>query len=214
MTLIEAENIMGDNFIGPAKLNKISHFFNIKNIPDTSIPEIPFSEKILRENRKEYILILGVPFNKKGKKLTIDNLRLFFSCDPKIKKPCFYNQDWYLEENFAKNQTLKFKWYLIRKVPLEKSRGKKIEEITSEFNRKESFPTAILAAFTFFAYYLLTGKILWKHDFIWCSDTDKNGDRIYVGRYEDPLGINKNGFNVHRHLSINSFYGVAPEIKI
>ena len=43
--------------------------------------------------------------------------------------------------------------------------------------------------------------------FIWCNDVDANGDRIYVGRYFDPLGISKNGFSVHRQLRIKNNYG-------
>ena len=54
--------------------------------------------------------------------------------------------------------------------------------------------------------------MLWRHDFIWCDDSDHNGDRIYTGRYIDPNGINKNGFNIHRHLSIRPCYGAAPVI--
>jgi len=62
-------------------------------------------------------------------------------------------------------------------------------------------------------YFHTQGGLLWKSDFIWCSDKDKNGDQIYVGRYRDPLGVNKNGFNIHRHLKIRNYYGLAPVIN-
>ena len=69
-----------------------------------------------------------------------------------------------------------------------------------------SFPSAILCVYTFFAYYYAQKGLLWYHDFIWCSDTDHNGDRIYVGKYHDVDGVNKNGFSIHRHLALRNCY--------
>jgi hypothetical protein len=136
-----------------------------------------------------------------------------FGANPSKKEPCFYNQDWYLNENFAKDKTLELKWYLISKTTDKKTRGKNPEELKKHISKTENFPSAVLATFVFFAYYLHTGgDILWKEDFIWCKDRDSNGDRIYVGRYKDPKKINKNGFNIHRHLQIKTCYGFAPEI--
>jgi hypothetical protein len=121
-----------------------------------------------------------------------------------------YNQDWYLKEDFA-NMAPDGKWHLIRKEVLEEARAKQPADIERAFTG-EQFPTAITCAFTFFAWWHLRGELLWKNDFVWCSDRDHNGDRIYVGRYEDPTGVNKNGFNVHRYLSLGSPYSAAPEI--
>ena len=206
---------MGKNFIGPEELQKISSKLNLIDPLKSKkqIPKLPMSLDFLKQHRKDYILILGIPTNKNGEKLTINKVRSIFGWDPKKSEPCFYNQDWYLKERFAKDNTLDFKWYLIKKTVNKDSRGENPEDISKSLNNKEDFPSAILTVFTFFSYYLLTnGEILWKHNFIWCSDKDKNGDRIYVGRYIDPEKINKNGFNIHRHLSIRSCYGVAPTI--
>ena len=66
-------------------------------------------------------------------------------------------------------------------------------------------PSALLCAFVFFSnYYNTNGELLWKNDFTWCSDIDSNDDQIYVGRYIDVKGLNKNGFNIHRHLKIKN----------
>ena len=215
MDLKTIKKIMGKNFIGPEELNKISHYFKISNPLNSgrSIPDIPFNPNYLKKIRKDYILILGISKDKQGQKLTINNLRSNFGYDPKKSEPCFYNQDWYLKEKFAKNTTLEFKWYLIKKTVDQNTRGKNPENILKFLKNKEIFPSAILTAFTFFAYYFLNnGEILWKHNFIWCADKDKNGDRIYTGRYIDPKKINKNGFNIHRHLSIRPCYGLVPQI--
>lgn len=204
---------MGPNFIGPEELQKISDKLKIADPFKSSIPKVPFSLDYLNKINKDYILILGVTKSSDGEKLTINKLRSTFGYDPNQSEPCFYNQDWYLKEEFANNKTLDFKWYLIKKNVIKNSRGKNPENIRKDLKTKENFPLAILTAFTFLAYYLINnGQILWEHDFIWCADKDKNGDRIYTGRYLDPQKINKNGFNIHRHLAIRSCYGLAPEI--
>ncbi|MDP3900346.1 MAG: hypothetical protein Q8Q23_04670 [bacterium] len=215
MDLLQAKKIMGKNLIGPDELGLISSQLGIKDPSKvkTRIPKINFSETQLKKSRKDYILILGVPKNKKGQWLTLNILRSHFGLDPKKSEPCFYNQDWYLKEKFAAKTHLEFQWYLVRKKVITQTRGKDPQAIQKSLNSNESLPSAILSIFTFFAYYFHTkGEILWKYDFIWCLDKDKNGDRIYTGRYEDPKKINKNGFNIHRHLSIRPCYGAVTQV--
>ena len=100
-------------------------------------------------------------------------------------------------------RVLENKWFLIRKSVFEDSRAQDPEILA----KKHSFPSAVLCAYTFFITWYCSGEHLWQQDFIWCDDTDHNGDRIYVGRYHDATGINKDGFNIHRHLRIRDSYG-------
>lgn len=187
---------MNKNFIGIKELEKIKDRFRIKT--PAQIPKVSYQPKLLEKLKNSHILILGLP-------VSINQMRDIFGTDPQKSEPCFYNQDWYLKEDFA-NKTLDFGWYLISKEIKKETRGKEPKKIN------ESLPLAVLATYTFFVYYLLTKEKLWDKDFIWCKDTDHNGDQIYVGRYTDPENINKNGFNIHRHLKIRSFYGTAPQI--
>lgn len=213
--ITKAKKIMDKNFIGPLELARISTRLGIANPlkMKLTIPKINFNEERLKKIRKDYILILGLPRNSEGRDLTLNVLRNFFGLDPKKSEPCFYNQDWYLKEKFAAKAHLKFGWYLIGKKLAPQTRGQEPAEIAGELAAGTSLPLAILTAYTFFAYYFLNrGEMLWKHDFIWCSDRDNNGDRIYTGRYLDPKKINKNGFNVHRHLAIRSCYGAVRQI--
>ena len=215
MDIKQAKEIMGKNFIGPEELKRISFKLGIKDPFKIGrpIPNLLFSSKLLKKINKDYLLILGIPVTKDGRKLTINKMRSIFGWNSAKKEPCFYNQDWYLKEKFANNKTLDFKWYLIRKNIRNDSRGRNPETLIKILKNRENFPSAILTVFTFFSYYFLTnGKILWKHDFIWCSDKDINDDRIYTGRYMDPQKVNKNGFNIHRYLSIRFCYGLVPQI--
>ncbi len=209
----QAKEIMGKNFIGAEEIIKVAEWTNLPKKQEDygTIPPIPYGTDFLKSLQGDYILILGFPFDENRAPLTLNALRDFCGIDPAIKEPCFYNQDWYLREEFANKTTLEHRWYLISKKVIEDTRGKRPEEIMENIGKEQGFPSAILTAYTFFLYYLLNKERLWEIDFLWCSDKDGNGDRIYTGRYTDPRGMNKNGFNIHRHLSIRPAYGLAPQ---
>ena len=213
MDIAYAKKIMGRGFIGPDELGGVSAKLGIADVSRRNfrIPPITMTERSLRKASKDHLLILGVPKTRNGKKLTLNRMRAHLGWNPAVSEPCFYNQDWYLKEKFAKDTTLEARWYLVRKTVVNKSRGKFPEAATAHLERGETVPPAIVTAFAFFAYYFLTGgSMLWEHDFVWCADKDSNGDRVYTGRYTDQKGVNKHGFNVHRHLSIRPCYGIAP----
>ncbi len=198
VTLERAKEIMGNNIIGPDELRAIEWI----RMDDLDIPTIPFSETELEVKKNDYLLILTVDSMSDGKELTIRNLQSIFGKDPEINEPCFYNQDWYEKENFI-DVPLKKEWILIRKNVYEDSRA----VMPNELAEKYTFPKAVTCVYAFFAAWLTRDIKLWYHDFIWCSDTDHNGDRIYVGKYHDVDGVNKNGFSIHRHLALRPCYG-------
>ena len=199
-SLAEAKQALGSNFIGPDELTLIADKMGIK-VP-SKIPIIAYNLEELKDKQEDYILILGSSQMDNGEPLTLKTLRDRFGIDPDVSEPCFYNQDWYLNEKFIE-KPLKSKWYLIRKNIFQESRGKNPDEIKISY----SFPSAIICAYSFFVYWFHNYDCLWKNDFVWCNDVDANGDRIYVARYYDPAAISKNGFSIHRHLRIRENYG-------
>lgn len=201
LAIEEAKKIMGKNFIGPAEYLRIAKRFPIL-IPKI-IPKIPFTEQQLTKLKATHLLILGVTQFKNKKPLTLVNLRTHFGVDPQKSEPCMYNQDWYIHEAFANKISPRIAWYVLQKNILPASRGK----LPVQPGSRGTHPAAVVAALAFFAQYLRYKELLWKNDFIWCSDVDSNGDRIYVGRYVDDKKKNKNGFNIHRHLTIGNNLG-------
>lgn len=200
MTIEKAKEIMGEQFIGPDELQKCapSLLFDIPN----EIPSIPYDEEKLTECKEHYYLILGVSKFADGKDITCRNLKFIFGKDPEVSEPCFYNQDWYDKEEFI-DITMQEDWLLIRKTVFEDSRA----VLPDELIRKMTFPTAIRCTYSFFVVWFVRNEKLWCHDFVWCSDVDHNGDRIYVGKYNDVDGVNKNGFSIHRYLALRPCYG-------
>lgn len=201
-SLEEAKNIFGQNFIGPEELKIFSKKIGLDLVVNI-IPEIEFSSEELKLLAEDYLLILGAS-SIGGRSVNLESLRSIFGCDYKESFPCFYNQDWYLREEFFK-KTLSPGWHLIRREIKNDSRGVDPQELAKHSN----FPSAILSAWTFFVYHVLTGEKLWQNDYIWCSDFDANGDQIYVGRYFDPQGLSREGFSIHRYLKIRNNYGCA-----
>ena len=128
-------------------------------------------------NPEDYILILGCNQLADMTTLNIKRLIDIFGFKYETENVCFYNQDWYFGEDFF-NQSLSNRWYLIQKNIQDETRGK-----IPDKQAKESLPSTILCAYTFFSWWLLTKELLWKNDFVWCSDKDRYGDRIYVGKY-------------------------------
>jgi hypothetical protein len=194
--------LFGKRFIGIEQLKSIQDFLPAALPAVGDIPTIPYTCEQLEEYSDNYILILGVVELKNGSPLNLLTLRDFYGVDPNQSEPCFYNQDWYLQEDFML-KALENKWYLIRKDIFEDSRAIQPNTLQEKYN----FPLAILCAYSFFAYWFYAKETLWKYDFVWCSDIDHNQDRIYVGKYNDIEKVNKNGFSIHRHLALRNCYG-------
>lgn len=194
--------LFGVNYIGKEELKP---FFKAIGLGDVEIQENPvqYSDEDLLEAANEgYILIYGVG-SISAQNITLKYLREKLGVNPDESEPCLYNQDWYMKEDFM-DLTLDDRWYLIKKDVFEESRAVMPGVLTLQ---GLNFPPAILCGYTFFAYYFTRNEYLWWHDFVWCCDTDHNGDRIYVGKYHDIDGINKNGFSIHRHLALRPCYG-------
>ena len=203
VTLKKAREIMGKNIIAQDALKNINGI-GLKFFDDDEV--VPFSEEELQEKADDYILIYGCSKFEDNRNVTIRNLKTIFGDDPLKSTPCFYFQDWYNNEKFIDIQ-MEEKWYLIRKKVFEDSR----KVLPSELIKKHEFPSAIKCTYSFFVAWLVLGEKLWYHDFVWCSDVDHNGDRIYVGKYNDVDGVNKDGFSIHRHLALRPCYGCIDQ---
>ena len=198
-TLKEAEIIFQRNFIGPEQLN--SCFYNVGFRLEITDQEIPYSPELLKSKSKDYLLVLGSSKMNNGMPVTIMNLKNYFGMDSEKFEPCFYHQDWYHLEAFA-NEVLTDSWFLIRKTSYHENRG--VEPI--ELNNEIVLPKAINCTYAFFVNFLVNKTYLWRDTFVWCGDVDHNSDKIYVGKYLDAQKFNKNGFNIHRHLSLKPHY--------
>ena len=203
----QIKRLFGQNFIG---YDELKPFFKALGYDGVEIVETPiqYDDVVLQKaSREGYILIYGVN-NINGQEINLKYIRDKFGVNPDESEPCFYNQDWYLKEDFM-CLSLDNQWYLIKKEVFENTRAVIPQDLTL---RGLNFPSAILCGYTFFSYFFARNQYLWWCDFVWCSDTDHNGDQIYVGKYHDIDGVNKNGFSIHRHLSLRPCYAAVNTI--
>ena len=201
-TIDRLKQLFGNNFIGPDELKPLLERLGWGT--EITVPDMNYSMEQLEACVADYLLVMGLPCIG-DKTVNIRNLREVFGVDPDVSEPCFYNQDWYMHEDFI-DQPLESRWYLLRKEVIEASRAVMPEQLMAD---SYAFPSAILCVWSFFAYWFCYDGRLWYHDFVWCCDADHNGDRIYVGKYHDVDGVNKNGFSVHRHLALRQCYAAV-----
>ena len=192
----EYKKKLGQNFIGPEEINASCEGF--LRFSQEEYIKIPFS---LDEISTSELLILTKSTLKNNKSLTIANFKDAFENSPNCDKVVFYNQDWYLNEKFYNENSLKLEWKIIPLHTEDQNRG-----IMPNYELVGYLPSAILLVYTFFIFAIINGEVLWPHDYLWCSDVDNENDKIYVGRYYDVIGLAKPGFSIHRHLSIKNNY--------
>ena len=56
----DAERIMGHNYLGPKQANILLNKMGIESIIETEVPDVNFSEEVLINSSKDYILVYGV----------------------------------------------------------------------------------------------------------------------------------------------------------
>ena len=205
-TIVEAKKIMANNFIGSEEILNCDKTSNLFHVNANEIPKIPYSRNELNRLKNTHILLLVLNELKDRNKISFSFLKKYFGFNPEEKEPCFYNQDWYLNEPFYNISELKLSWVLFSLEIDESTRSKDPNLIMGNSQFKD-LPTALLATYCFFVLYHVIDKIFLKNDYLWCNDIDSHGDRIYVGRYSDASKKSKNGFSIHRHLSIKNNYG-------
>lgn len=100
--------------------------------------------------------------------ITIERLRLAYP-------DAFYNQDWYEDELF-------YNGILLPVGTL----------VFGDYGTSDK-PSAVALTWL----WLTTGRTLWPYTYVWASDVDRDGNRIYVGGFKKGRKV---GFQIHRHL--------------
>lgn len=171
-----AADIMGRNYHGPDQVAK--HFgVQYRDAELGLLAEVPFSAEVLRAGRETRILVAGYP-------LTILEVR-------KRMKKNFWDQDWYHNENFARQTKVQLQWHLLRKDEVPNSRSKTYEEQTALLRPEEEAPFACEVVYAMNLHFAETGERLFNNVYVRCQDRSSGGDRVDVGRF------NAAGLDVH-----------------
>ena len=110
----QAEVIMGESFYGSEEITSTLGF----EFPKDRIPPIPYSPEFL-EKAKELgeLLMLRVEDNGSGVPMTMSHIKTIMESrmDKDEEGKLFYDQNWYKEEPFFKESSLKTEWRLVSK---------------------------------------------------------------------------------------------------
>jgi hypothetical protein len=104
------------------------------------------------------------------------------------------NQDWFEDEAFMDVPCLAVKGPPTRVAREHDVMGRSLPPHPST----PSVPAATLAR----AYVEAPELLVWR-DYLWTSDTDRQGQRVYVGGT-----ANGKGFEIHRHLHLTARWGI------
>lgn len=171
-----AREIMKKNFFG---IEEAVKYFGIILIEQqlAALSEIPATKVMLKKHENTHILTAF--FRRSVLDIHNAECKLFY-------RP--YESAWYNKHAFAKDEG-KIGWHLIRKTPVENSIRKPWSEQLLLLAKDEEVPSARAIVQAIIGHYLATGEWLFKNIYVRCSDTDSNGNRIYIGGNECELNI-------------------------
>ena len=108
------KKLFGRNFIGREELQPLIYRLKLTGDVVEQPIDKKFNDSQLQKAASEGYILIWYPQNIGGIDITLRYLRNEFGIDPEQSEPCFYNQDWYLQESFI-DETFNANWYLIKK---------------------------------------------------------------------------------------------------
>jgi hypothetical protein len=180
MTLEDALAILGEDVLD---LDSVQEFFHIRlsDFWRARLRGIPFERKVLERRRNTHILFAGAP-------LSVLDLR-------ERARHCFDRLFWYARDQFARDETVELRWYLLRKDVVPGSMGKAFTEQVALLDEREEVPRACKAVYGITLYFLARGVRLFANTCARCIDIASSsaiptGARIDLGDFnETGLGI-------------------------
>ena len=167
--------IMEKNFFG---IEEAIKYFGVNPSEEQvkTLSEIPFSEEVLQKTKDTHVLVAVFP-------LSILDIR-------GKTKHLFYNQDWYNQQDFAKEKGM-VEWRLIKKTPVPNSTSKSWKEQQQLLEENEQVPSAQIMVYTIIGHYLAIKERLFENIYVRTFSLDSDGSRVSVGYFDsDGLDVN------------------------
>ena len=131
-SLEQAEEIMGENFYGSKEIFNTFGF----EFPAEKIPPIPYGQEVLEKAKENgEMLVLRVKNDGLGTPMTMKRMNEIMQTileedDEGEQNKLLYNTDWYKEEDFFKDASLKTEWRIVGKEFVPDSTNKNYIEQT------------------------------------------------------------------------------------
>ena len=202
--LREAKEIFGENFVGIEEIEKFRGLKfseqekkNIARMWTEKVKEQKLTKEDLEQLEKEGFMVMlrsgTIEHERKEIPATLGNLREKF-------KDLFYNQDWYNDEKFVKEDAVKLAWAIVKKEVLEESRSKdwdEQEEILKQWAKEHKVDPKFVTrrmpaevAYDILAYYSARNERILENDWDWTAVRSSDGEFVSVGSFDaDGLSV-------------------------
>jgi hypothetical protein len=113
----QAQEIMGESFYGVEEIKNTFRF----EFPQEKVPTIPYSPEVLEKAKENgEMLVLRVESDGEGSPMTMERMNglmqaILTEGDEEEQEKLLYDTDWYQEEDFFKNASLKTEWKIVGK---------------------------------------------------------------------------------------------------
>lgn len=166
-----ARAILGPNYIGVDK--SIEYLKVTPSKADLKVlEEVPFSDAVLEACKDTHVLVAVLPMSVMG--LWERTKHLFYAKD----------DAWYRNQAFAKDKG-QAGWHLVRKDIVPNTTSKTWQEQQALLGKDDETPTARVLIYTVILTFLATGLKLLPNIYARVSDVASDGDRVYVGDFDD-----------------------------
>jgi len=128
----QAQEIMGESFYGVEEIKNTFRF----EFPQEKVPAIPYSPEVLEKAKKNgEMLMLRVESDGEGSPMTMERMNGLMQAvleedSEEEQEKLLYDTNWYQEEDFFKNASLRTEWKLVGKNLVPDSTSKNYIEQT------------------------------------------------------------------------------------
>ncbi len=180
-SLEDARAILRANLLD---LDAVRNYFHVRvsALWRARLREVPFDRIVLKEFKDTHLLFAGVP-------LSILDLR------KRTDQRLFQRPLWYARDQFARDERVTLRWYLLRKDVVPGSMGRAFMEQVPLLGEEEEVPRACEAAYGILLYFLARGVRLFANTCARCIDLALSEGtpahaRIDVGDFNDSgIGV-------------------------
>jgi len=201
-----AKEIIGKNFFG---VEDWSAFYGVKFSEEqiSEAAEFPWGEDILNSTcpfcrnvvKHCHFAFLGLE-SINGEPLTIMKLQ---KLHPATGQPRFNVDAWYSKEEFAREATMDFRWYLIHKSMIPKSRNKTYDDQEAILTTDYEVPSAVTEVTKDLLVFRKTGTFVNSTRWARCKCVTSDGGRVVVGFF------GKHGLTINSFRDLDGHYLIS-----
>ena len=187
-----AQTILGKDFITPEEVSKSRGLTYSEDQLAKFGDTLPSQEVLVWCRDNGYMVVAGP-----NKPMSLLEVR-------EMKSRYFYSKSggWYSDQKFARNDKADTRWIIVRKEPVPESTSKTWDEQQALLSDVEITPNAAEVVWAITTYKAVRDIYLLSNIYVRTSSLDSDGDRVFVGGFDDRGLSVYIWYDVYRYSSI------------